>query len=86
MMVAGIVFARYAATDGHVLLSAAGLAETAGGGVLLVWAGRHNDLLHDFLAPITSVPQVNLTRAVGLGTVVFTGLALVLAVVLILDR
>lgn len=86
MMVAGIALARYAAIDGHVFLSAAGIAQTAGGGWLLVWAGRHSDLLHDLLSPTTVVTQVNLTRAVGIGTVLFTGVSLVLAIVLILAR
>jgi len=84
MMVAGIVLARYAASDAHAFVSAVGIAQTVGGGVLLVWAGRHNEQLHDLLSPAPVVPQVNLTRAIGLSAVVFTGASLGLAVVLIL--
>lgn len=83
MMVAGVVLTRYAASDAHVLLSSFGIVQTAGGGLLLVWAGNNHDLLHDLSRPVGAVPQVNLTRAVGIGTVLFTTTALVLAVVLV---
>lgn len=86
MMVAGVAFARYAAKDAHFLLGSAGIAQTAGGGALLIWAGKNNKKLHDPSAPASAVPQFRLTRAIGLGTVVFNGVAMVLAIVLILAR
>ncbi len=86
IMVAGIALARYAAVDAHYVLSSAGIAQTASGGILLMWAGRNNDALHSPDTPVEAVPQVAIARVVGLGTVIFTGFALTLAVLEVLAR
>ena len=79
MMVAGVVLARTAAMSLHFTIGFIGVLETVGGGLLLAWAGRHDEQLHGFATPPSAVPQLALTRLVGAGTVVMTGLALVLA-------
>ncbi|MGH1491935.1 MAG: DUF202 domain-containing protein [Acidimicrobiales bacterium] len=75
MMVAGIVLARTAAASGHYLLGSAGVAQTAAGGALLVWAGFNSYELHSMATPASGVPQVTLTRLIGLVTVMFTAVA-----------
>lgn len=86
MMVAGVAMARYAAVDGHIILSVGGVAETCGGGALLYWAGRHDDQLHNPAEPVSAVPQLGLSRIVGAGTVAFTGMSLVLAILIVIGQ
>lgn len=82
MMVAGVVLARYAATSVHYAVGFLGVLQTAGGGLLLGWAGRHDHELHSASTPESAVPQVALTRIIGMATVVFSGTALVLAILI----
>lgn len=84
MMVAGVVLARYAAESVHFTLGLFGVAQTAAGGLLLAWAGRNNEKLHSIATPPSAVPQLALTRLVGAGTVVFTGVALLLSALIAL--
>jgi len=46
-MVAGVVLARFAAVESFWIAAVIGLAQTAFGGVLLVWSGTHYDDLHE---------------------------------------
>ncbi len=82
MMVAGILLARYAAADAHFTLGLLGLIHTAIGGGILVWAGNNYEGLHGPVGADTEVVHPTLARLVGITTVVSTGLALVLAVIL----
>lgn len=81
-MVAGILLARYAAEAVHYTIASVGIAQVAFAAGLLVWAGRHYDDLHGPLRAGTSPVHPTATRLVGLLTVVFTGAALVLAVLI----
>ncbi len=83
MMVAGVVMARYAAESIHFTLGFVGVAQTAAGGLLLAWAGRHDQDLHSPTRPASAVPQVGLTRLIGLVTIVFCAASLALAVLLV---
>ncbi len=80
-MVAGVIFARYAAGAAHPGLAVLGLLQVAAGAAVLVWAGWHYDELHGPLRRGTSVVHPTAARFVGLSTVVFSGLALAVAVV-----
>lgn len=86
MMVAGLILARYASIDANYVVGSAGIFQTAAGGLLLVWAGRNNQMLHDPDMPASAVPQVTLTRLIGAGTVLFTGASLTLAVIIVLTN
>lgn len=85
MMVAGILLARYAAQDAHFTVGLLGLIHTAVGGGILVWAGSNYEGLHGPVRAETEVVHPNLARLVGITTVVSTGLALLLAVILTAD-
>lgn len=80
MMVAGVLLARYAAQDVYPLIAVAGVAQTAVGGGVLVWAGVHHEDLD--VRRGQGVPLVHpaAIRVVGSATVVFTLVALALAV------
>lgn len=84
-MVAGVALARYAADDAHLVIGAAGIAQTMSGGVLLFWASRNGARLHDPSQPASTVPQVWLTRIVGIVSVTFIGISLLLAVLVALS-
>ena len=86
MMVAGAVLAKEAARSLHFAFGLIGVAEVVAGGLLLAWAGRHNQELHDPDAPPQVVPQVGMTRVVGLGAMVLNGTALFLGIVSIVAR
>lgn len=75
MIVAGVALARYTTTDSHPLLSVTGVAEILGGGLLLLWATRNSDLLHNPDFPASAVPQVGLTRLIGTTTTLFSACA-----------
>lgn len=79
MMVAGLVLDRYAAAEHGLLLGSVGIVETVAGAALLLWASRNDELLHNPDRPASAVPQVRLTRAVGLVNLVFITFAFVLA-------
>ncbi|MDH4171497.1 MAG: DUF202 domain-containing protein [Acidimicrobiia bacterium] len=81
LMVAGVLLARYASADAYPGIGVIGLMETAFGGGLLVWAGRHYDDLHGPLRSGDSVVHPTAARLAGLATVAFTTMALILALV-----
>jgi putative membrane protein len=78
-MVAGIVFARFAALEAIWWAAAIGLAQTAFGAALLVWAGVHYEELHGELRAGNDVVHPRATRLVGVTAVAAIGLALVVA-------
>ncbi len=84
MMVTGVLIARYTADALHPAVGLFGIAETVGGGLLLYWAGVHDRELHDPTEPASAVPKVWLTQIVGLATVLFCGVATLLAAVIAL--
>ena len=79
MMVAGVVLARYAATNELFIISVVGLIQVALGAAVLVWAGAHYEDLHGRLRDGTGVIHPVMAKTIGLGTVVFTGFGLVVA-------
>lgn len=81
-MVAGVLLARYAAQSLHYSVGAIGVAQVVVGGLVLLWAGRHYDDLHGPLRDGQSPVHPTAARVVGVGTVLFTGLALVISVVI----
>lgn len=80
MMVAGVLLTRYAAQDASPVIALAGIAQTVAGAVVLVWAGMHYDELHGPLRQGAAIVRPGATRLVGTGTVAFTAVALVLAI------
>lgn len=84
MMVAGVLLARYAASESHFVVALAGLAWVATGGVVLVWTGYRYEALHGPLREGQSPVHPRAVRFVGVSTVAFTGLGLVLAAIFIL--
>ena len=81
IMVAGVIFARYAA-EASWALAFAGLAQVAFGGGVLVWAGWHYDGLHGPLRAGEPIVHPRAAGLVGMIAVISTGLALVVAIVL----
>ncbi|MGF1596892.1 MAG: DUF202 domain-containing protein [Acidimicrobiales bacterium] len=84
MMVSGLVLVRFAELNGLIRLSGIGVIETVGGGLLLWWAARHDDELHNPAAPASAVPRVGQARVMGLSTVAFTSVSLLIALVVVL--
>jgi uncharacterized membrane protein YidH (DUF202 family) len=84
IMVTGIVFARYAASDSHIVVAFVGLLLTAFGSGVLVWAGWHYEDLHGALRQGDDVVHPTAARLVGLATVAASGLGLALAVLITL--
>ena len=84
-MVAGVLLARYAAASAHFAFSFVGLAQVVLGGVMLVWSGRHYDDLHGPLRAGDSPVHPTAARIIGVGTIGFSGIALVFAIVISLD-
>lgn len=83
-MVAGVLFARYAAENLHYTVAIIGIAQVVVGAIILLWAGRHYDDLHGPLREGESPVHPTAARIVGLATVVFAGLALLLSVMIAL--
>ncbi len=81
VMVSGVLLARYAAQSAHWATALAGLVQTMIGGGLLVWAGVHYTELRGPLLDGTSVVHPTATRIVGLSTVIFSAIALLLGVI-----
>ena len=84
MMVAGAILGRYASSHGHFVLGALGVMWVALGGVVLLWAARHYEDLHGPLRAGETPAHPTVTRLVGISTVAFSGVALILAVLLTL--
>lgn len=82
LMVSGIILARYAARDGHISIAFVGLLQTAFGGAVLMWTGWHYDDLHGPLREGIGVIHPSAARLVGFATITFSGVALVLAVLI----
>ena len=80
MMVAGILLARFTATDGHPSLSVVGLGVTVFGGILLVWAGVHYEALHGPLRDGDPIVHPTAARTVGIVTVLVSGASFVFGV------
>lgn len=81
-MVAGVLLGRYAAESLHYGFAAIGLVWVVIGGALLVWSARHYDDLHGPLRAGQSPVHPGAVRVVGLGTIIFSGAALVLSLVI----
>lgn len=81
-MVAGVFLARYAAESVHFAIAFVGVAQVVVGGIVLLWAGRHYDDLHGPLRAGESPVHPDAARVVGVVTIVFTGFALALAVLI----
>jgi uncharacterized membrane protein YidH (DUF202 family) len=86
MMVAGVIMARYAASDGLWIFALLGLFQTVGGAALMLWAGGHYDELHGPLRANTPVVHPTGARTVGLATIGFNFSALTLAVIIVAWR
>lgn len=84
MMVAGMALARFAAVNAYWVYAIVGLAQTAFGGLVLVWAGSHYDDLHGPLRRGDDVVHPLATRLVGLVAIGGSGLALTLALIIVL--
>lgn len=80
-MVAGVLFARFAARDVHVTVASIGIAQVVLGGLLLIWAGRHYDDLHAPLRAGQSPVHPRAAQIIGLSTVTFIAVALGVAVI-----
>lgn len=81
-MVAGVLLARYASESLHFGFAFVGLATVLFGGALLLWSARHYEDLHGPLRAGVSPIHPLAARVVGLGAVLFTGAATVLAIVI----
>ncbi len=84
-MAAGVLLARFAASNAHPTLAAAGVVQAVIGALVLVWAGLHYDDLHTPIRSGAEVVHPSAARLLGVSTVVFSGFALVLALVVIAD-
>ncbi len=84
MMVAGAILGRYASSHGHFALGTLGVMWVVVGGVVLLWAARHYEDLHGPLRAGETPANPTVTRLVGISTVAFSGVALILAVLLTL--
>ena len=82
MMVAGAILGRYASTHGNFVLGTLGVLWVALGGGVLLWAARHYEDLHGPLRAGETPAHATATRIIGVSTVSFTGVALILAVYL----
>ncbi len=84
MMVAGIIFARFAATDAHWGFALFGLLQTAFGGATLVWASVHYEDLHGPLRAGDPIVHPTAARTIGLATIATSALALVVAILTVI--
>jgi uncharacterized membrane protein YidH (DUF202 family) len=79
-MVAGVLLARYAAQSLHFVFAFLGLGQVVGGAAILLWSGRHYENLHGRLRAGESPVHPVAATLVGAGSIVFTGVATMLAV------
>jgi uncharacterized membrane protein YidH (DUF202 family) len=86
MMVAGVILGRFAAIHEYWAFAALGLAQTAFGGGLLVWAGAHYENLHGPLRDGDDVVHPMAARVVGMVTVATIGAGLAMSVAIALFR
>ena len=80
MMVVGVILARFAAESAHPVVAIGGLVQTAVGAAVLVWAGWHYEDLHGTLRDQDPVVHPTAARLLGLGTLGFSGFALLIAI------
>ena len=78
-MVSGTLFARRAA-ELHVSFAAMGVLQVVLGASLLIWTGLHYEQLHAPLRRGESPVHPGAVRFIGIATMVFSGLALAIAV------
>jgi uncharacterized membrane protein YidH (DUF202 family) len=83
-MVVGLLMTRVAATI-HVGLAAIGIVQVALSAGLLVWAGKHYEDLHGTLRAGESPAHPMAAKVVGIGATAATGVATVLALVMIVN-
>jgi len=83
-MVAGVLLARYAAESVHYLFALVGIAQVVVGAALLLWSGQHYENLHGRLRAGETPVHPTAARIVGFGSVIFTGLATMLALIITL--
>lgn len=81
-MVAGVLLARYAADSVHYTVAAIGVGQVVVGAAILVWSGWRYEGLHGPLRQGESPVHPTATRVVGISTVLFTGLALALSLMI----
>ena len=79
-MVAGVLFAREAA-DIDLRWAVVGVMQVVVGAALLIWTGVRYEELHGPLRRGETPARPTTTRLVGVATIVFTGLAVVMGVV-----
>ncbi len=83
LMVAGILLARYGSDGAHFVFALFGLAETACGSVMLLWAAQHYDDLHGPLRSGQDVAHPTATNVVGIAAVLFTGCGVLYALIVL---
>ena len=83
-MVAGVLLSRYAADSVHFGFAFLGIAWVIVGALILLWSARHYDDLHGPLRAGESPVHPMAARVVGVGTIVFSGIALLLSVAIAL--
>ena len=81
-MVAGVLMARYAPDSGHFVFAFIGLGQVIVGAAILLWSGQHYENLHGRLRSGETPVHPTAARIVGIGSIVFTGLATTLAVII----
>lgn len=86
MMIVGILLARLAALDGYFAIATVGLLQTVFGGGILVWAGWHYDELHGPRRRGVDPVRLGAARLLGVSTMAFTGISLVLATLVVMWR
>lgn len=84
MIASGLLLARYAAHTAHWTIASIGVLETMAGGGLLIWAGMRYDDLHGPLRAGEPIVHPRSARVVGMLTMLFTGTALTLALLIAL--
>ncbi len=83
-MVAGVLMARYAASELHVMFGIVGVAQVAVGAGVLLWSARHYEDLHGPLRAGETPIHPTASRVVGLGAILFTGLGFALSLLIAL--
>lgn len=78
-MVAGILLARHA-RELHAVVAVVGVAAVLAGAALLLWTGVHYEQLHGPLRRGESPVHRRAATAVGVATISFTAIALVVGV------
>lgn len=81
-MVAGVLLARYAAESLHFVFALFGMAQVVVGAAILLWSGQHYENLHGRLRSGETPVHPTAARIVGVGSIVFTGVATMLALII----